>query len=74
MNKISPEEKIKELQEKRTKYDEKLKIMYKNFKGVKHENSDSEIKYTMIKVYEDFIRSIDAEIKVLQASASSQAH
>ncbi len=70
-NNKTPEERIKDLQEKRVQYDTKLTAMYKNFRGVKHENSDSEIKYTMIKVYEDFIRSIDDEIKMLTKSSNN---
>jgi hypothetical protein len=67
-------QKIEELSQKKKFYEDKLAFLYRNFRGVHHEDSNSELKYTQIKVYEDFIRSIDAELKALQAPASSQAH
>ena len=58
--------KIKALQKQKQEAIEKLEGLYKNFRGVKHEDSASEIKYVQIKVLEDFINSIDAEIKSLE--------
>lgn len=54
--------KLTELKQRRDKYKEKLAGMYKNFRGVKHENALSELRYSEIKVYEDFVRSLDEEI------------
>jgi hypothetical protein len=61
--------KIKALQKQKQEAIEKLEGLYKNFRGVKHEDSASEIKYVQIKVLEDFINSIDAEIKSLDNSS-----
>lgn len=60
------EEKLKELHDKRNEVIAKLENLYKNFRGVHHEDSASEIKYTQIKVMESFITSLDAEIKTLE--------
>jgi hypothetical protein len=57
------------LQEKITKrngYKAKLVLLYKNFRGVKHENSLSELQDSTIKVYEDIVRSLNQEIEVLK--------
>lgn len=57
--------KLIELKAKRDKYKEKLTRMYKNFRGVKHENSLSELQYSEIKVYEDLLNSVTEEISKL---------
>lgn len=59
------DKKIRELKEKRDKYKNKLVNMYKNFRGVKHEDSLSELRYSEIKVYEDMLNSVEEEIKEL---------
>lgn len=61
-------QKLKELHEKRTEAIAKLEALYKNFRGVHHEDSASEIKYTQIKVLESFITSYDEEIKSLESN------
>lgn len=58
--------KLTELKAKRDKYREKLTGMYKNFRGVKHENSLSELRYSEIKVYEDLLNSVTMEINKLE--------
>lgn len=63
------QEKYNHLIEKRAKYEEKLKNLYKGFRGVRHEDSASEIRYTQIKVYESFINSIDDEIRAMKKTA-----
>lgn len=55
--------KIEELQEKKRVAEEKLAGLYIGFRGVIHENSASEIRYTQIKVTEAYIQSLDDEIK-----------
>lgn len=62
---MSPEEKIKHLLEERKKYVDKLENLYKHFRGVSHENSAAEMKYTTIKVYEAHVQSITEELKQL---------
>lgn len=58
--------KIQELKQSRDKYKEKLARMYKNFRGVKHENSLSELQYSEIKVYEDLLNSVVEELKLIE--------
>lgn len=58
--------KLTELKQRRDKYKEKLTRMYKNFRGVKHENSLSELQYSEIKVYEDLLNSVVEEIKLME--------
>jgi uncharacterized coiled-coil DUF342 family protein len=58
--------KLQELKEKRDKYKNRLTSMYKNFRGVKHENSVSELRYSEIKVYEDLLNSVILEINKLE--------
>ena len=60
--------KYQELLKKRAEYEEKLKKAYIGFRGVRHENSASEIRYTQIKVYEGFINSIDEELAEMKKS------
>lgn len=59
-------QRLKELHQKRDETIKKLEELYKNFRGVKHEDSASEIKYTQIKVLEGFIESLNTEIKALE--------
>lgn len=62
-------DKHKKLQEfitKRDGYKAKLVEMYKHFRGVKHENSLSELQDSQIKVHEDFVRSLNEEIATLK--------
>ncbi|EKE05735.1 MAG: hypothetical protein ACD_19C00182G0063 [uncultured bacterium] len=58
--------KLQEHITKRDNYKAKLKEMYKHFRGVKHENSLSELQDSTIKVYEDMVRSLNAEIEMLK--------
>ncbi len=72
-NTIDKKTKIEELLTKKAEVVEKLNGLYKNFRGVIHEDSASEMKYTQIKVLESFIESINAEIKTLEGSQSSSS-
>ena len=69
--KLTKAEKLIELHRKREETIEKLNGLYKNFRGVIHESSDSEMKYTQIRVLESFIESLNAEIKALEQKAHS---
>ncbi len=60
------QKKYQELLEKKKEYEEKLRRLYMNFRGVIHEDSSSEMKYTQIKVTESFIESITQELKTLE--------
>ena len=69
MNQIkTKEEKLKELHTKRDEAIVKLEDLHKNFRGVHHEDSASEIKYTQIMVLESFVESLNAEIKSLESN------
>lgn len=59
------EEKIKHLWEEKTRLSARLKELYKTFRGVRHEDSASEMKYTTIRVLEAHLRSIDEELRTL---------
>ena len=63
---MDKKKKLKEFIGKRDGYKARLVEMYKHFRGVKHENALSELKYSEIKVLEDFIRSLNEEIAVLE--------
>ena len=69
--KLTKVEKLIELHRKREETIEKLNSLYKNFRGVIHESSDSEMKYTQIRVLEGFIESLNAEISSLSLRAKS---
>jgi hypothetical protein len=58
--------KIQQLKKQKEEAEAKLANLYKNFRGVIHEDSSSEMKYTQIKVLESFIISIEEEIKSLE--------
>lgn len=45
---------------------EKLEHLHRGFRGVKHEDSASEMKYTTIKVYEAHLMSIEDEMRALK--------
>lgn len=59
-------QKLIELKARKEKYKDKLRGMYKNFRGVVHENSLSELRYSEIKVYEDLLNSVSEEIIKLE--------
>ncbi|MEK7504251.1 MAG: hypothetical protein AAB550_02015 [Patescibacteria group bacterium] len=58
--------KLAQLQADLAKYKEKLAAKMKNFHGVKHESSLSELRYTEVMVLRDIVRSLELEIKQLQ--------
>lgn len=62
---LTNEEKIQMLLEKRRTTVEKIKELYKNFRGVSHENSSAEIKQVRIKVLEGFVDSLNKELTSL---------
>ena len=58
--------KLQELIKKRDEYQAQVTELYKHFHGVKHENALSELRYSQIKVYEDFVNSLNEEILVIK--------
>lgn len=69
---IDKKQKLQDLIDKRDYYKNKLVDLYKNFRGVKHENSLSELRYSQIKVYEDFVNSYTSEIEALKKELESR--
>ena len=57
--------KVEDLLKKRQDTILKVKELYKNFRGVSHENSAAEIKHVKIKVYEGFVDSLNKELLTL---------
>lgn len=60
--KLDKQNKILELLKKRQETINLVKELYKNFRGVSHENSAAEIKQVKIKVYEGFVDSLNKEL------------
>ena len=54
--------KVEDLLKKRQETIDKVRELYKNFRGVSHENSAAEIKQVKIKVYEGFVDSLNKEL------------
>jgi hypothetical protein len=65
---VTKEEKQKynRLVEDHKRLAEKLEYLHRGFRGVSHENSAAEMRYTTIQVYEAHIRSIEAAMKELK--------
>lgn len=63
---LSKEEKLQQLKALRDEYRLIINELYKNFRGVKHENSLSELRFSEIKVKEDMLGSVLREIKALE--------
>ena len=60
------EAKLAELQKKLIEAEEKYKERLKNFRGVPHESASGELAFSELKVREDFVASLNAEIKALE--------
>jgi hypothetical protein len=66
------DQKIKTLEEQLEKYRTILKDKMSRFRGVRHENSLSELRYTEIMVYRERIRDLEKEVKSLKTSLTSR--
>lgn len=64
MNKTTA--KILELEKKLTEAETKHKDKLSHFRGVPHESASGELAYSELKVLEDYIESLKAEIAVLK--------
>lgn len=64
------QDKITRLQEQLEKYQAILKDKMTRFRGVRHENSLSELRYTEVMVYRSRVRDLEKEIKDLKATIS----
>ena len=59
-------EKLEALYIKLKEAEEKYTARLKKFRGIAHESASGELASSELKVREDFVRSIKAEIKVLE--------
>lgn len=59
-------EKLEALYKKLVEAEEKYKLRLRNFRGVPHESASGELAFSELKVREDFVRSLKAEIKTLE--------
>lgn len=59
--------KIRELEEKLAKYRQILADKKKVFRGIKHEDSLSELRYTQFMVYKNMVESLEKELTVLRS-------
>lgn len=62
----SKEEKLKELREKLSSYEEKLRYEMKGYRGVIHESAASEIKHDKVMVLRAIVSSMQEEVRVLE--------
>jgi len=64
---VTDQQKLKQLEGKLAKY----KLIYlekkRNFRGVKHESSISELRYTEFMVYKNIVEGLEREIRELRA-------
>jgi len=63
---LSDKEKLVALLKKLAEAEEKYERRLKNFRGVAHESASGELAFSELKVREDFVRSLKAEIKALK--------
>lgn len=66
MQKLSDKEKLVALYQKLAEAEEKYRFRLKNFRGVAHESASGELASSELKVREDFVRSLRAEISELE--------
>jgi len=67
---LSDKEKLAALLKKLEVAEEKLRLRLRNFRGVSHESASGELAYSELKVFEDYVRGLKEEIKVLQGKIS----
>jgi len=58
--------KLKELEEKLAKAEEKYRQRLSKFRGVAHESAAGELSYSDLKVWEDHVETIKREIEALK--------
>jgi len=63
---LSDKEKLVALYQKLAEAEEKYKFKLSRFRGVAHESASGELAFSELKVREDFVRSLKAEIKALE--------
>ena len=60
-------QKIKELEEKLAKAEEKYRWKLSHFRGIPHESASGELSYSDLKVWEDHVETIKAELRTLMS-------
>lgn len=65
-------QKLKELEEKLAKAEEKYRERLSRFRGVPHESAAGELSYSDLKVREDHVATIKEEIEALKRSQSAK--
>jgi len=65
-------QKLKELEQKLAKYMPIYLEKKKRFRGVRHEDSLSELRYTEFKVYQDIVAGLEKEIREIKAKLASR--
>jgi len=63
---LSDKEKLVALLKKLAEAEEKYRLRLSKFRGVAHESASGELAFSELKVREDFVRSLKAEIKALK--------
>lgn len=71
-NKLSDKEKLDALYIKLKEAEEKYLAKLRNFRGVPHESASGELSFSELKVREDFVTSLKAEIKTLEEKLNVQ--
>jgi hypothetical protein len=66
MNQLSDKEKLDALYIKLAEAEEKYRLRLSRFRGVAHESASGELASSELKVREDFVRSLRAEILQLE--------
>jgi len=66
MKQLSDKEKLEALYIKLADATEKYQQRLKNFRGVAHESASGELASSELKVREDFVRSLQAEVRALE--------
>jgi len=66
MKSLPDKEKLAALKNKLVTAEAKYKERLKNFRGVPHESAMGELSFSELKVREDFVVSLKAEIKALE--------
>ncbi len=64
---VSPKQKLIYLEEQLLKYKPKYLEAKRKFRGVRHEDSLSELRYTEFMVYKDIVEGLEKEIRELKS-------
>jgi len=67
-------DKLNELEEKLARYKPIFIEKKRNFRGVKHENSLSELQYTQFMVYKEMVEGLEKEIAELKAKMRQEKY